>query len=262
MSKTRRTRLFSPLLLAVLTTPGHADDSKLVTLLQLDIAEKKIEHTFTEAAGNVQFGGYVSSAIYGAGIAKGRFTVSASFEQPLKTDTSYQANTGTFTNLSRNDRSLTFGYMLNSWANVFVGYKRGETQSSGLGRDSMSFPSTVAPNALDFIETGPFIGCNLNYEVNDDNTLGLNIAYADMDGEMVNKINYAGGGGTGPGSATGTADGLSVGIKWSHVLTPQAYLNIGLKLNQYETTATDVNGTKIQFDSDYTYLTVGVSYLM
>ncbi|GMR18310.1 MAG: hypothetical protein BMS9Abin33_0717 [Gammaproteobacteria bacterium] len=267
MNKIRyRIYLIALLLMAPITVPVQAEDNSTVILLQFDIAEKSIEHLYKgiEPGGNksdAKFSGNLSSAIYGIGIAKNRFYANLSLEQTLRSDNSYKPETGGFLDISRNDQSLTLGYSVSKMATLFLGYKRGATLASGLSVDPDNIiPAT--PNSLEFVEIGPYIGGNINFSINDTNLIGLSLAYADMDGEINNKIDKAGGAGSGPASAEGTADGFSLGLKWTRTVSAQTNLNIGLKFYRYKTKATDLNNLPTSFDSDYMYFTVGLNYLL
>ncbi len=265
MNKIRyRTCLIALLLTAPITVPVQAENDSAVVLLQFDIAEKSIEHAYKgiETDGNIsdaKFSGNLSSAIYGIGIGKNRFYANLSLEQTLRSDTNYRPGTEGFLDISRNDQSLTLGYSLSKMATLFIGYKRGATLVSGLSVDT---GGSASPNSLEFVEIGPYIGGNINFFVNDANTLGLNLAYADMDGEINNEIDKTGGSNSGPASAKGTADGFSLGLKWTRTVSAQANLNIGLKFYRYKTKATDLNNLPTSFQSDYMYFTVGLNYLM
>jgi hypothetical protein len=261
-----RTYLIALLLAAPITVPVQAEDDSAVILLQFDVAEKNIEHTYKglEPGGiksDAKFSGSLSSAIYGIGIGKNRFYANLSLEQTLRSDTSYKPETQGFLDISRNDQSLTLGYSLSKMATLFLGYKRGATLASGLSVDTGG-GDPATPNSLEFVEIGPYIGGNINLSINDTNTIGLNLAYADMDGEINNKISKIGGAGSGPASAEGTADGFSLGLKWTRMVSAQANLNIGLKFYRYKTKAIDLNNLPTSFQSDYMYFTVGLNYLL
>lgn len=127
--------------------------------------------------------------------------------------------------LSRADRSITVGYNLAQRASIFLGYLNGET------KDEYSFPVNNETGTITFSEKGLFIGANYLYVIGE-SALGLNIAFASLNGEYNNtyKTNAT----TGERNYSGDTTGFSLGAKyiakkWSN--GNSAYL--GCKINLF-----------------------------
>lgn len=231
--------------------------------LSAEVSEKQVTHTYSDTEpGNEPgvFKGDIGSIIVGASYNKDKFFSSLNMEQSWK-DEAVFLDTDVLLFLDRVDYALTIGYSIASGISVFGGYKYGETTIKGIGIGFDPDPSQGA-NDLSFIEEGPFIGISYSYPVSEKSNLGLSIAYADMDAETENRIDPTGDtiDGAGPPAGTGSTDGYSAGITWSHELSESTLLNIGLKINSYDAEGTNDAGFEYSLESDYKFMTLGLRH--
>ena len=142
----------------------------------------------------------------------------------------------------RSDSSITLGRkFLNQRAALYLGYKTGESQADGNQGQSLSFE-----------EEGFFIGANYAWIVAGKGAVSVNLAYADLDGDLVEEV-------TNPAFSTVTvpldtdassnAQGLSYGITWSARLNDSLSYSVGLDARKYTfEDVKDVNPTAIPSD--------------
>lgn len=125
----------------------------------------------------------------------------------------------------RRDYSFTFGKkILDGRAGIYAGYKEGKTGGPQPQGEHLSFE-----------EKGFFIGGNYGWLISDAGVISLNLAYAKMDGNRIQKtntgledkgfeVNFNG---------NGDAEGLSYGANWSSRLTDRMSYSVGLEVRQY-----------------------------
>ena len=233
---------------------ADSGSSSLSVSLNTDIAGKQVKHWYQDSqpGSGAVFQADISTVIVGTTVSKGNFFSSLNVEQSWKDDVTPFLDSLLF--IDRIDYALTAGYAIGRGLSVFTGYKYGETGIVGI--------AAFGGSTLDllFIEEGPFVGFSYSRPVSDKGTLGLSLAYADMDAETKNQIHAVGFPGTGPASATGDADGLSVGLKWSYEVAETTLLNVGYKINQYDAEGVNVVGYTYSLDSDYKFITLGLSH--
>ena len=123
----------------------------------------------------------------------------------------------------RRDYSTTLGMrILDNRANVYFGYKNGKTSGRG-----------EAGTQLTFEESGFFIGGSYGWVIANKGFLVINLAYADLDGNLkeVPGPRYPSGLSL---DADSEAEGLSYGISWSGQLSEKTGYSIALDANQYD----------------------------
>jgi len=233
---------------------ADSGSSPLSVSLNTDIAGKKVKHRYADSQpeSGAVFQADISTVIVGTTVSKGNFFASLNAEQSWKDDVTPFLDSLLF--IDRIDYALTAGYAIGHGLSVFTGYKYGETGIVGI--------AAFGGSTLDllFIEEGPFVGFSYSRPVSDKGVLALSLAYADMDAETKNQIYAIGLPGTGPASATGDADGLSVGLKWSYEVAETTLLNVGYKINQYDAEGVNVVGYTYSLESDYKFITLGLSH--
>ncbi len=130
----------------------------------------------------------------------------------------------------RRDFSLTFGKrILDNRGGVYIGYKTGKSQASGNQGQSLSFE-----------EKGVFVGANYAWRVTDSSLLSLNLAYADLSGDLTEDVT-ASFFTTGPHkpdvpldiNASSDAQGVSYGVSWSSRLTDTISYSLALDAKNY-----------------------------
>ena len=231
------------------------------TLFQAELAEKKLEHQFEfEAGGESRLKGDMMAAVLGLTYAFDKAYVNFTGEFPVREYTGYQHTPeASLVTLTRTDYALTFGYNLGKGWSVFGGYKYGETSADTASID-FNPPGEFLLNTFDIVEEGPYIGASGNFSLDAKDVLNISVAYASMKSDFINRASDAGGGGTGAPSSDGDAAGFSLALKWAHELTSDTLFNVGLKLNRYTNDNTDYNGEKMDGESEYRYITIGLAH--
>ncbi len=162
----------------------------------------------------------------------------------------------------REDSSITFGKkVLDNRAGIYLGYKAGKSQASGnQGQD------------LSFKEKGFFIGSNYSWPVRDKGVLSINVAFADLDGDLKEDVSnpaFAS-----PAvlaapldiDATSNAKGLSYGISWSARINESLSYSIGIDSKSY--TFEDVKDknpdtiTSDEFKEDFLSTTFSLYFIL
>lgn len=255
-----KTSLLVSLLFCLAASPAQA----FTTILQAEVADKHVEHVFTDTSGgDVGFKGDMVAGILGLAVVNNNFYVNLSGELPWKDSQDFQREINSVVDLTRKDYSFTIGYNLPRGWSIFGGYKYGKTSAHITSFEQIPGGPAIL-NTLDFKESGPYLGTSYSFPINSGNNLSISAAYAFMDGEINNRLNPAGGGGSGTGSAEGDANGFSLAIKWIHEVSASTSFNMALKYNSYENELTETAAAvplDITFDSDYRYITIGLSHV-
>lgn len=164
---------------------------------------------------------------------------------------------------SRKDYSLTLGYNILDGLSLFGGYKYGESLAEtliGITTITGPLPDTSKINYMEFEsgveEKGLFIGAGYSHNLPKNITVGLNLAYADMDGTYTRlvQLNYP------PIVITqdGDISGLSYGITFSGPLSTGSQYRIGYKVNSYEYSGKSATGTEVNADEEFRIISIGV----
>jgi len=125
----------------------------------------------------------------------------------------------------RKEYALTFGKKIfDGRAGIYAGYKDGKTGGPQSQEQHLSFE-----------EEGFFIGGNYGWLVSDLGVISLNLAYAKMDGNRIQKTNtgFEEQGFIIDLNGNGDTEGLSYGATWSSHLTDHISYSIGLEVRQY-----------------------------
>lgn len=129
----------------------------------------------------------------------------------------------------REDSSMTLGRkILDNRGAIYVGYKIGKSEADGNQGQHLSFE-----------EEGFFIGANYAWVIPDSGVLSVNLAFADLDGDLKEEV-------TNPAfespavldvpldiNASSDAQGLSYGISWSQRLSNSLSYTIGIDARSY-----------------------------
>lgn len=129
----------------------------------------------------------------------------------------------------REDSSMTLGRkILDNRAAIYIGYKTGKSEADGNQGQHLSFE-----------EDGFFIGANYSWVIPDSGVISVNLAFADLDGELTEDV-------TNPAfespavlnvpldiNASSDAQGLSYGISWSSRLSNSLSYTIGIDARSY-----------------------------
>lgn len=144
------------------------------------------------------------------------------------------------TSVERQDLTLTFGFLPMKGLSVFAGYTVGEMKDDFNG----NFHE----------DKGPFIGAGYSFAIQN-SSLGLTLAYANLDGEIRTD-------GAVPGSdpiptASGDTTGISLGVTWSGPYRGDIGYLIGLRLRRYDF---DANDAAYNGDKNVTAVTAGLTF--
>jgi hypothetical protein len=156
----------------------------------------------------------------------GRYFVKVSSEMPLGEEYTY--GPALVRQFKREDFGVTAGYYFRDDLSVFGGYSYGKT--SIITFDG----SSTTPHAIytQHRDSGPFIGANYSIFVGKTATIGLNVAYANMDGEFIIQDSDPGGYST---NQSGTTDGFSFGATWSDTYKNKVTYYVAYKVKNYKT---------------------------
>lgn len=158
----------------------------------------------------------------------------------------------------RQDTSITLGKrFLDNRAAVYVGYKTGKSEASGNQGQHLKFE-----------EKGYFIGANYAWVFQGKGALSVNLAFADLDGDLVEDVtNQAFDGLTFPldTNASSDAQGLSYGITWSARLSDDLSYSLGVDAKSYTfDDVTDKNPNAIpsdEFEETFVSITYSLFFL-
>lgn len=121
----------------------------------------------------------------------------------------------------REDYSVAAGYGVLDNLSIFGGFSSGKTSII-----TYTAASTVYTRHTD---NGPFIGASYNYDVGDNASIGLSLAYAFMNGSYSRFV-----AGTGlTDDESGNTSGLSMGITWSDSYRDKATYYLSYKYKSY-----------------------------
>ena len=141
----------------------------------------------------------------------------------------------------REDYSITFGYRVVDFANIYAGYRIGKT-SFGRG--------TLGTN-FDFDEEGFFIGGSLLWPISDVGVIAVNLAVAELDSDIDIDVTFEGSP-LPPESfsdkASSSTTGISYGISWNSRLTDKLSYAISFDGHNYK--FKDPNGDNSEFTGD------------
>ncbi len=138
-----------------------------------------------------------------------------------------------YTSIEREDQTVTVGMAVTQRASIFAGYTASETKDDFTG---------------DFHnDQGYFLGAGYSFPLRN-STLGLNIAYADLDG----RIDNDGGVGT---TEIGKTRGFSYGLSLTGPYRQNMAYNLGIRFRSY-----DFNSAGVITDKDILSLSAGITF--
>jgi hypothetical protein len=168
----------------------------------------------------------------GYGMSNLKFTRSvggedASAEIPLGEEYTY--GPALIRQVKREDYGYSVGYYVLETLSVFGGYSYGKTSIISFDGGGGLPPYPVYTQHLD---EGIYIGANYSIYVGKTGTIGLNLAYADMDGKYIVQDSDPGGVSS---SETGKTSGYSFGITWSDTIKNKTTYYVSYKQKSYKT---------------------------
>ena len=154
--------------------------------------------------------------------------------------------------LSRQDNALTAGY--NLWRNtsLFGGFRQGKTESH----------FNLSNQKLNVKSDGIFGGISYNHSVDNNNTIGLSIAAAQLSGEatLAEPFTVRPNVPAVPENIDGDALGYSFSINWLSALSSTTNFNAGFKVQRYEFEDQVIfGGIDLSYEENYTSFSFGIS---
>ena len=205
----------------------------------------------------------------GGTILRNGYYLDVSYQKSLQEEDSFTLEDpvlpgGVFTETFEGDRedyAVTFGKkFLDNSLGLYAGYKGGTSEASGNQGQVLSFK-----------EHGFFVGANYGWRIGDSGVLSVNLAYADLDGDLVEDVNnpaFAS-----PAvlaipldtDASSDAQGLSYGLSWSSRLTEKLSFSLALDAKKYTfDNVQDKNPIAIpsdEFEEEFVGITASVFFL-
>lgn len=240
--------------LCVLSLSTEAADNSFTVSPVLDLSYKRLQYTMY----GIKFPtATLLSVSPSLNIGRGRWYASLSYETPIEKyqntrltyysyspdlmilDESYQQNSATF----------TVGYRVTDVWNVFGGILKARHEFNTVEHAANA---SVAPQnsfyRLD--DAGVFIGTGYTFKVGSKSTLGVSLAYGDLDSKLVALSNLAT-----VINRKAPSDGYSVAAIWTSPVADALSLRIGARYTDYK-----MNGQPITKHSYYTYFMGLASY--
>lgn len=179
-----------------------------------------------------------------------------------------------FIGMGRSDTNLTFGYLLNDSASIFMGYKQAtlDVKLNSVIEPSGGAPVPTPPpyvgnqpraQDVEFSDKGLYVGASYTHNVGETGALSYSVAYADLDGEVsimsaeydvtTNTIlrNFT--------KIDGSTSGISWGIVWTDGFAENVAYNIALKMNLYEfDDEVLLGGNDLSTEETFTILSIGL----
>jgi hypothetical protein len=264
----------------ILSGPLFADELKFIPRASLGV----VSYDFTQSARpnalaptginnnefpEVNFAVTFKMLGVGGTFLKNGYYFDVSYQKSLEEEDSFTLEDpalpgGVFTETFKGDRedySVTFGKkLLENRLGLYAGYKAGTSQATG-----------DQGQVLSFEEDGLFIGVNYGWQIGDKGVLSVNLAYADLEGDLKEDVNN-------PAfaspevlavpldtDASSDAQGLSYGLSWSSRLTQKLSYSVALDAKKYTfDKVEDVNPNTIpsdEFEEEFIGVTFSVFYL-
>ena len=170
----------------------------------------------------------------------------------------------------RSDIDVVFGWQIRNDVTVFAGYKQGETRLDLLTREDEDSTDPQIPFRNTFEEKGPYIGVAYTHRLSRAGQLTYSLAYARLDGE--NSLENANADPAQPaneldfddlqGVFKNSAEGYSVGMKWSLPVADDIYYTSLLRMNRYQQDiAGDIGSAFKSFSVDETFIDISIGFV-
>lgn len=165
-----------------------------------------------------------------------RFYIRANTEVPMGEEYTY--GPALIRQFKREDFGVAAGYYFFNTFSVFGGYSYGKTSIITFDGASATPFSAIYTQHRD---AGPFIGANYSIYIGKRGSIGINAAYAFMDGALIVQNSDPGGVST---NESGTTSGFSLGLSWSDTLKNKATYYVAYKFKSYKTELTTISINK------------------
>jgi hypothetical protein len=205
----------------------QAADNDMTIVGGLDFGFKRL-HLDTGAGGNVfnpSFTTIIPNVAFGYKSLYGILSYDKSLSADKQTTDAAGVPTATTLDFSRTDSTATLGYRLGNSFSVFGGYTKGVNEFS----QTSAVVFLIVTN-ITYAEAGPFVGVSYTQTFGNKGSLGLSVAYAQLNSELKTVTHPSGASSDTKGDNTG----LSYGLTWSGTLTGSLGYRIGVKGIQYK----------------------------
>lgn len=183
----------------------------------------------------------------GLTVAYERYYVRIGAEVPLGEEYTY--GPALIRQFKREDYGISVGYYALENLSLFGGYSYGKTSIISFDGGGGLPPYPVYTQHLD---SGLYLGANYSFYVGKTGTIGLNLAYASMDGSLIVQDSDPGGVST---RENGKTAGYSFGLTWSDTFKDKLTYYISYKQKSYKT---DLVTNSI--DKNFNIATIGVVF--
>lgn len=163
----------------------------------------------------------------GLTVAYDRLYAKVSAEIPLGEEYTY--GPALIRQFKREDYGISGGYYVLDNLSVFGGYAYGKTSIISFDGGGGLPPFPVYTQHLD---SGFYLGANYSFFIGKTATIGVNFAYASMDGSLIIQDSDPSGVST---TETGKTTGYSIGFTWSDTIKNKFNYYISYKLKSYKT---------------------------
>ena len=229
--------LFAVFMLFTISLPASGEDVIFVPSIGYGMSDFKFSHS-----GGGQDSSRFNIIDVGLTAAYKRFYIRGYAEIPLGEEYTY--GPAVIRQVKREDYGYSIGYYLLENLSVFGGYSYGKTSIT-------SFDGSVGPYPVytQHVDSGMYIGANYSFYVGKSGTIGINLAFADMIGELVIED-------TDPAGSSsveeGKTSGFSLGLTWSDTYKDKVTYYAAYKKKSYKT---DLTTTSI--DKGFNIFTFG-----
>ncbi len=153
--------------------------------------------------------------------AKNRFYVRVNTEMPLTAEYTYGPSL--VRQVKRDDLGLVAGYYLRNSLSLFTGVSYGNTSIIDLKG------ATPTAEYTQYIDVGPFVGTNYQFNVGTKSSISISLAFALMGSSLLVHDST----GATPTDERGTTGGFSFGISWNSKIHDTGSYYLSLKSKDY-----------------------------
>ncbi|MDH5632643.1 MAG: hypothetical protein OEZ10_06555 [Gammaproteobacteria bacterium] len=220
--------------------PAFAEQGESWVFVPKVSASKK-QMEFIDKTGSVDVGITTVTAELAFTAAYKQFYMSLSADESV--NSTYELEAERELQSSRQDYALTFGYNIAGF-NIFAGYKDGQSEISS----KEIFTGELTD--LTFRDNGPFLGFSYGYQMDKYGSIGANVAYAAMAGQLIRGSSVS------PFilNLDGDTSGVSYGLYWSVPVNDSQVFSANLKSHRYQ-----FSSDLIDYEQNFDILSLSLS---
>lgn len=214
--------LYTFIIILAVAPPTWAADFTVVPSIGYGVSSLK----FTRSVGGEDASRF-NVVDMGLTIAYDRYYARVSAEIPLGEEYTY--GPALIRQFKREDYGVSAGFYILESLSVFGGYAYGKTSIISFDGGGGLPPYPVYTQHLD---SGFYLGANYSFFIGKTGTIGVNFAYANMNGSLIVQDSDPGGVST---SESGKTTGYSLGVTWSDTIKEDLTYYISYKIKNYKT---------------------------